>query len=409
MTYEKSDADMEADILTVMDRGESLGLIEPLVVNSQSRHWGKLNDLALELATQSAAFKSSLPQGLVDSVADLVRSMNCYYSNLIEGHDTHPIEIERALNNDYSQDPRKRDLQLEAKAHITVQAWIDGGGLRGGATSEAGLRDIHQRFCERLPPELLWVEMPGSSEKHLVIPGQFRKREVQVGQHIAVSAGAVPRFLERFAQGYAHLGKAETIVAIAAAHHRLLWIHPFLDGNGRVARLMTHAMLLEHLDTGALWSAARGLARSEGQYKSHLAACDLKRRNDLDGRGHLSEETLAKFTQFFLETCLDQVQFMRQLLEPDRLRLRILNWAKTETDIGALPPKSGHILEVLLYRGELPRSEVGTLLNVTDRHARRLTSELLKTKILTSKSDRSPLRLALSFEHAQHWLPGIFP
>ena len=48
--------------------------------------------------------------------------MNCYYSNLIEGHDTHPIDIERALKNDYSQDAHKRDLQLEAKAHIAVQA-----------------------------------------------------------------------------------------------------------------------------------------------------------------------------------------------------------------------------------------------------------------------------------------------
>lgn len=45
--------------------------------------------------------------------------MNCYYSNLIEGHDTHPTDIERALKNDYSNDPRKRDLQLVAKAHIT--------------------------------------------------------------------------------------------------------------------------------------------------------------------------------------------------------------------------------------------------------------------------------------------------
>jgi Fic family protein len=69
------------------------------------------------------------------------------------------------------------------------------------------------------------------------------------------------------------LGKAETIIAAAAAHHWLLWIHPFLDGNGRVARLMSHAMLLEALDTGGIWSIARGLARNVNSYKSHLAAC----------------------------------------------------------------------------------------------------------------------------------------
>ena len=84
--------------------------------------------------------------------------MNCYYSNLIEGHDTHPVDIERALKDDYSNDARKRDLQLEAKAHITVQQWIDGGGLRGRALTSEGIRETHRRFGELLPDDLLWVE-----------------------------------------------------------------------------------------------------------------------------------------------------------------------------------------------------------------------------------------------------------
>ena len=121
---------------------------------------------------------------------------------------------------------------------------------------------------------------------------------------------------KRFEEVYSKLGKTETIIATAAAHHRLAWIHPFLDGNGRVARLMSHATLLEALDTGAVWSIARGLARNVDAYKGHLAACDLPRRNDLDGRGHLSEETLAEFTRFFLTTCLDQVTFMERLMQP---------------------------------------------------------------------------------------------
>jgi Fic family protein len=103
-----------------------------------------------------------------------------------------------------------------------------------------------------------------------------------------------------------------------------------MDGNGRVARLMTHAMLLDALDTGAVWSVARGLARDDARYKATLAACDLDRCNDLDGRGALSEEELANFTRFFLETCLDQVRFMRQLVEPNKLRARILVWAEEE-------------------------------------------------------------------------------
>src|SRR5688572_13279860 len=103
------------------DRDESIRLMEPLLISAGSPHRGILTDLALELGQKSAGFRRSLPESLLSSLADLVRSMNCYYSNLIEGHDTQPIDIERALKGDYSKDTKKRDLQLEAKAHITVQ------------------------------------------------------------------------------------------------------------------------------------------------------------------------------------------------------------------------------------------------------------------------------------------------
>src|SRR5215467_1329624 len=149
--------DIKPDISPVRDRGESTALMEPLLIGEASQHRGTLTDLAVELAQKAAGFRRSLPESLSASLADLVRGMNCYYSNLIEGHDTHPVDIERALNNDYSRDPRKRDLQLEAKAHITVQKWIDGGGLKGRVTGSEGIREIHQRFEELLPEDLLWV------------------------------------------------------------------------------------------------------------------------------------------------------------------------------------------------------------------------------------------------------------
>src|ERR1700692_1867276 len=132
----------------------------PLLISESSRHRGALTDLAIDLAGKAAGFRSSLAPGVRTALADLVRSVNCYYSNLIEGHDTHPVDIERALKNDYSADPKKRDLQLEAKAHIAVQRWIDEGHFRGRAVTSDGLHEIHCRFCELLPDDLLWVEEP---------------------------------------------------------------------------------------------------------------------------------------------------------------------------------------------------------------------------------------------------------
>jgi Fic family protein len=274
----------------------------------------------------------------------------------------------------------------------------------------SGILETHERFCALLPDELLWVEYPETGERIKAVPGQYRARDVQVGHHVAVSPGAVPNFMARFETAFAKSGRVETILASATAHHRMLWVHPFLDGNGRVARLMSYAVLHDAMETGGLWSIARGLARNEKAYKGHLAACDLPRRNDLDERGNLSEEELAKFVLFFLQTCIDQVDFMESLMQPGRLRDRIRIWAEEEIRAGELPPKSTQVLDAILYRGQIERGELPELLGgVTPRHARRISSALLEKVVLTSAGPRAPLRLAFPATLAGRWMPGLFP
>lgn len=394
---------------TPVDRGEAITMMEPLQIGEGSSQRLALTELVVELSSKSAGFRRSLPEGIVSALAELVRAMNCYYSNLIEGHDTHPVDIERAMQEDYSDEPRKRDLQLEARAHVLVQQWIDDGGLAGRAATQEGICEIHQRFGDLLPEDLLWVEDLDLDERVRVIPGEFRTRDVRVGHHIPVSAGALPRFLQRFEQVYGRLKKAETIFSAAAAHHRLLWIHPFLDGNSRVARLMSYAMLKDALDTGGIWSIARGLARQEAKYKQHLLACDQPRQGDSDGRGSRSEKALAEFTAFFLQTCIDQVTFMEKLVQPDRLRERIRLWAEEETRSGSLPPQSGNVLEAVLYRGELPRGDVPGIVGTGDRQARRIVSSLQDYGVITSESSRAPLKITFPASLAGRWIPGLFP
>ncbi len=395
----------------LIDRTEHPSLMEPMLLRSESQHRGHLSDLALELAQQSASLRARLPTGVLAALRILVRTMNCYYSNLIEGHATHPVDIERAQRGDYSNDSTKRNLQLEATAHIQVQTWIDTGGLnKEGITTAAGLLEIHRRFCSHLPPELLIVKDPETAEEVTVVPGVLRTRDVIVGKHIAISPGALPRFLARFEEAYSHLGKSESVLSAAAAHHRLLWIHPFLDGNGRVARLMSYAQMLNTLDTGGVWSIARGLARNEARYKEHLMACDSPRQGDLDGRGNLSEECLASFTKFFLEVCLDQVKFMESLVEPNSLRARILIWTEEEIRLGRMHNGVPKIIEALLYRGELQRGELSEIVGLGDRQTRRtIITPLLERGVLTSPTDRGPLRLAFPAELASRWMPGLFP
>ncbi len=391
------------------DRKEQISEMEPLLIREGARQWTELADLAVVLTEKSTALKSSLPAEIVSALANLVRSMNCYYSNLIEGHDTHPIDIERALNEDFSNDPKQRDLQLEAKAHIEVQAWIDEGGLDGRAVQCEGLLETHRRFCELLPDGLLWIEDPGTKKRVEVIPGVLRESHAIVGKHVGISPGALLRFMTRFEEAYSDLGKLNSILATAGAHHRFLWIHPFLDGNGRVARLMSYAMLRETLNTGGIWSVARGLARNEEQYKRLLSNCDLPRRNDLDGRGTLSEEALIEFTTFFLSVCIDQVEFMQGLMQPQRLRDRIMIWCEEEIRAGTLPARSEKVLSMLVLQGEIARGDVAELLGTGERSSQRVTKALIEKGIIKSQSTRAPLHLAFPAALASRWMPGLFP
>ena len=400
---------MKADIKAPKDRGETISQMEPLWIRESSMHRGPLADLALELMQKSTALSHSLPPQIIHSLSSLVRSMNCYYSNLIEGHDTHPIDIERALQADYSQNREQRDLQLEAQAHIDVQHWIDQGGMSETPTSQAAIQTLHQRFCSQLPDKLLWVQQPDNKTAIRVEPGQLRQHDVIVGRHVPISPGALPRFMQRFETAYSTLGKVDTLIVAASAHHRLLWLHPFLDGNGRVARLMSHAILQNALNTCGIWSISRGLARQVEQYKAHLANCDAPRRGDLDGRGNLSEANLAEFVTFFFQTCIDQIEFMESLIQPERLRQRILLWTEEEMRLGHLPARSDAVLEAVLYRGTLPRGDITTLLGSGERQARRITAKLIELNVLHSQSSRAPFHLRFPATLAGRWLPGLFP
>jgi transcription initiation factor IIE alpha subunit len=74
-----------------------------------------------------------------------------------------------------------------------------------------------------------------------------------------------------------------------------------------------------------------------------------------------------------------------------------------------LPSHATQILEAILYRSEIPRGEMLKILNVTDRHARRITSSLIEKGIITSDTPKSPIKLAFSAALASRWMPGLFP
>ncbi|WP_240193645.1 Fic family protein [Desulfobulbus alkaliphilus] len=252
---------------------------------------------------------------------------------------------------------------------------------------------------------------PYSGERLPVIGGELRKGWVQVGRHIPPSAEALPRFLHRFTEAYDRkkLSRVRQIIALGAAHHRLLWIHPFYDGNGRVTRLMSHASLL-HCGVGSsLWSVARGLARNVQECKKLLMAADDPRRGDLDGRGTLSTQSLTDFCAFFMTTCIDQVEFMASLLEPSDLLRRMRLHVEEEIQSGTLPKGSFSLLREALLAGEVPRGKAGEITGYGERMARNVVSDLIKKGYLKSSSSRAPLTLAFPIGAVERWFPRLYP
>ena len=391
-----------------MIRTMDVSLMEPMLVEESEL---ALEDTAAKLLADANGLAKRMHPILRESVGTLVRSMNCYYSNLIEGHDTHPRDIDRALANDFSNEPRKRNLQHEALAHIHVQTLIDEARdpPLWPATAEYA-RWLHEKFCERLPEELRWVENPDTGERLPIIPGRLREREVEVGRHRPPPPGALPRFLARFDEAYGvRLSRIRKIQAVGAVHHRFLWIHPFLDGNGRVARLMSHA-LLKRLEVGtSLWSVARGLAREQARYKALLMAADGPRNGDRDGRGNLTQRGLIDFARFFLERAVDQVDFMGGLMEPEALDRRIELHIEEEVRARRLPRGSFAVLREAVFSGEVERSRVALLTGYEERAARKVTSALVNRGMLVAESSRAPLRLGLPVDAVERWFPQLYP
>jgi Fic family protein len=373
---------------------------------------GELQDLSLELTDKAARLSGMLHMNLSLAVGSLVRSMNCYYSNLIEGHDTHPRDIDRAIQGDYVNEPRKRNLQLEAKAHIRLQELIDvSENQNSNVVSPEYLKWLHKEFCENLPNELLWVENPDTKEKVKVVPGELRDRDVVVGRHIPIEESSIPNFLDRFENAYNHerLGRMERVVAVAASHHRLVWIHPFIDGNGRVARLFSHAYLKQIGIGSSLWSVSRGLARKVEEYKLTLSEADIPRQGDLDGRGNLSQKGLEKFCNFFLSTCIDQVSFMESLLKPAELLGRMEIFLEEEIRAKRLPQGSFALLKEALLMGSFERGKAEEITGYKERQARTVLKALLDKRLLTSKTERGPVSLGFPQSIVERFFPGLYP
>ena len=376
----------------------------------------RLADALSEVTHLSTQLSQRLHPTTAANLTGLLRLTNSYYSNLIEGNVTRPRDIEKALAEQLDEDRRTRDLQREAAAHVKVQQEIDEKHARGELSEPASVDFVcwlHRAFYEKAPGAMLLIERSDGTT-YSMVPGELRHQSFQdnvVGRLLPPSSAVVEDFMRYFESKFrmAGVGRAGQIVQVAIAHHRLNYIHPFPDGNGRVSRLLSHAMA-QRAGIGAhgLWSISRGLSRGlPGQptYKSMMDAADAPRAGDVDGRGTLSLSALVDYVQRFCEVMLDQLAFMSKQLELDTLAQRLATYV--ERDLG-LPTSATAIAQDVLLRGEVARGEASRITGLRDRAARDVLSQLTAVGLLASETPKGPVSLRISATAAEILFPNLF-
>ena len=357
---------------------ETPSRIEPCFFEEQIP--ASLADLSVDIQREAARLGQGLHPDSAAELADLVRVMNCYYSNLIEGHNTRPRDIERALAG-AELEAETRPLALEARAHVIVQRSIDKmhrEGILLRPTSVAFLTWVHKAFYDEMPDEFRRIEHPdGSSEP--IIPGRIRQEgdsEVAVGRHMPPSSARVAAFMDHFDKRFQISARSASgrIIAIASAHHRLNYIHPFPDGNGR------------------------------GEYKRMMDMADSQRRGDRDGRGNLSEAALKTYCEWFLKVALDQITFSAKLFDLGGLEKRYRRLVEDTVDDKRAPD----LISAVLRYGALERGEAQIVLKTSERTARNTLSKLTSAGYLSSASPKTPVRLAFPLDYRERLFPNLF-
>jgi Fic family protein len=374
-----------------------------------------LLEQAHDLIRQSERLAGWSPAGALPGLRRLLRAMNSYYSNKMEGQHTLPLEIEQALRNDYAKDADRARRQRLALAHMATEAQLEQRWTQWSTTevwAPQTLANIHQDLFARLPAPDLVVEGDQPGDEPL-LPGQWRTREVSVGRHAAPAAAQLPAFLTRWSAVYSGVRRGEMqLVAMAAAHHRVAWIHPFRDGNGRVARLHSHLVLGQLGLTNGLWSPLRGFARTQTDYYAHLATADEPRAGDLDGRGNLTEAGLLRWISYVLELCLDQVGFMSGLLSLDGMKDRMaacLAYEERVVKQGVRTESLRALHYLLSAQTELERADFKALLGLGERLATAQVSALLKRGLLETDSPHGKLRLGVPQHALRFYFPRLWP
>jgi len=387
---------------------------------------GKINDDLLlkaeRVALKDAQLVPNFSQKTKDKIRELLKIINSYYSNLIESEGTKPIDIERALQKKYSPDDKNYRLYKLAIRYVEIQSEIKEWIKTENPFTKEFILKLHNEFYSKDMEEFL--EITHNNKIYKMIPGKIREKDVRVGKHIAPNSSEIDYLLNTFENLYKFNNEKELlskkIIYSLSAHHRLLWIHPFLDGNGRISRLLLDAYFYYiELKGYGIWTISRGLAIHQEEYKKYLAVADMEKQNSYDGRGKLSLKALEEYIDKMLWIMEDQIDYMTKLLELENVLKRIEEFVEMTSGeylksiagknqiIHSLPEYAKVILKEIFIKGSLSRSEVIKLTGKKERTVDYLMKQLREMELVIKKSKHSPFEINLPYYYASIIFPKI--
>ena len=153
----------------------------------QTEHYSLKQEIinkAERIIIESAKLTGNLNIHVINAIKDNLRTINSYYSNKIESEGTHPIDIERAMKNDFSQDDKKKSMQQLSLVHIEVQKYLESTlDISTPSYSLEKILEIHKVFYNKEEMKYALNIKNGDLEVGMV-PGKLREGYVRVGQHI---------------------------------------------------------------------------------------------------------------------------------------------------------------------------------------------------------------------------------
>ena len=389
--------------------------IEPLLPDYTNP---SLRAKAEQIIALSGKFENALHPIAFGRILELIIPMNIYYTNLIENVDTNPIDIHNAiLSKEQLSDSSYRDRISDSEILIDLEKSLLKSIVleseKKAYLSFDFIQKLHEQFFENVPSEKRFV-LSTQDEPIKIEPGKFREMGAKVHKHVAPVPEDIPSLMLHFQNMYGTTrfhSKIERLMNIAAQHHRLLYIHPFMDGNGRTTRLQTDVALFSEGLSNGLWMPSRGFARGLETYREKLSEADLTKTNASDGKGVLSQRKLDEFCDFFFDVCIDQMEFMSDKLKVGTLQDNYENMLNYFVSKKAFPSEAILPLKHAFEFGQIKKIDFQRLYGKSDKPAKELGKKLVSLGFLREnrKDVKKPYEIGLPIHAALFLFPEMYP